>query len=525
MSESESDPELESEQSEQSEQLDDSEDEKEPEPWEELEAYLGEPPPDELRALWKAQLSGDPFFTRSTFGEVRFVTKMPRGAKHYLLSTDGDAWEQMFADIVWIAQEADGALIGYYRPGASSLATAPIVYLDNEGQLEISARSLLDHFAARDPFLAFVRAAGLPMTLGARELGDQPSLAERLNELVHAGQAERTGAVRPLDPAPRFVSLRDGRVVLVCVNDAAISAGWSNSVAFLFDPETTTFERLPDTPIRVGLTDAGAGQLPDGRAVFVVGRELRCLSLDLDTRTWTVSAEEPCDADLWGAVIVEGSVLVRTDSNSYLYDPVGDTWTTTSIEGDVRTEQVRMVSLPDGALAIGGIDNDYTAQATCTRFHASTKTWAPACDLPLADRNSHAVTLPNGRVLVAFYEAGEPGWTIYDPTRDTWSEVVIDELAVGPMTRLPDGRIAFFGRGPAVWDQGTITQVGDVARRSDGHAFALPDGRVLLVGDTLTANIVREPELWDSRTGEGSAIPGFEKQRAKQLAFRDDDDD
>lgn len=57
------------------------------------------------------------------------------------------AYGRMFRQVAFIGREAEGGLIGYWlRDGVTSVAEAPIIVLDSEGQFACTAVTSPDHF-------------------------------------------------------------------------------------------------------------------------------------------------------------------------------------------------------------------------------------------------------------------------------------------------------------------------------------------------------------------------------------------
>lgn len=107
------------------------------------------------------------FFGSPTYGEVTLTSK-PRGVKAYVSSENGRVWKRLFANIVWLAEEADGGLVGYWKTARA------IVYLDNEGSLRLTGTTLMDHFAYISDgdvadVVAFCKRAKLPLPKGKRD--------------------------------------------------------------------------------------------------------------------------------------------------------------------------------------------------------------------------------------------------------------------------------------------------------------------------------------------------------------------
>ena len=102
------------------------------------------------------------FYRDPSFGEVRFLKAGQRPA----MAKTERALPWAAAD--WVAEEADGAAIGWLRLPGVAAAQAPVVTLSNEGSLAVTGLALVDHFATiagpgadLEPLLAFCRKHAL----------------------------------------------------------------------------------------------------------------------------------------------------------------------------------------------------------------------------------------------------------------------------------------------------------------------------------------------------------------------------
>lgn len=165
----------------------------------------GREPPPCLRALWEEQLSNKSraFFGRALAGEVHLLTKKSEEVHDYLSSADAEIWEAMFEEICWVAEEASGAILGYFHGGKKDLGKAPAIVLDNEGQLRIGGRNFYDHFLGRaeemalddeesqaelDRVKAWVKANTKQKPLTHKQRVRLPSPAKRFKELYEAAK-------------------------------------------------------------------------------------------------------------------------------------------------------------------------------------------------------------------------------------------------------------------------------------------------------------------------------------------------
>ena len=112
--------------------------------------------PEALKALWKEKLQGNAFLESWQFGGARLIDEYPEDiffgytAEFIGSQKDGDAWSQMFEEIGFFAMEEEGGLIGlwFYSNEIDSIS-APVIQLDNEGQLEVLSRNIRDYPAMK----------------------------------------------------------------------------------------------------------------------------------------------------------------------------------------------------------------------------------------------------------------------------------------------------------------------------------------------------------------------------------------
>jgi len=167
--------------------------------------------PEPLKALWKEKLSGSIFLEEWPFGMATLIESYPEDIFHGYSAEfigskkDGEAWKRMFEEIGFFAMEDDGGLIGlwFYSESIDS-NTAPVIQLDNEGQLEVISKNIRDYPAAKawwdaegDDFLKaydVVKAWSIKHNLGnlieASKLGEEmnfyPDPNERFEEYYEA---------------------------------------------------------------------------------------------------------------------------------------------------------------------------------------------------------------------------------------------------------------------------------------------------------------------------------------------------
>jgi hypothetical protein len=142
---------------------------------------LAPPPgvPAELAALRREQSEREtPFYADpQVVGDWAItLTDDPAGAHDGYLDAPevGAGYARFFEDVLWIGEDEEGNLIGYWKAGADTFVGAPVIRLDNEGVCEVVAPTVVDYFAeqiddttGRDTpeLVDFCRRAGLPLPL------------------------------------------------------------------------------------------------------------------------------------------------------------------------------------------------------------------------------------------------------------------------------------------------------------------------------------------------------------------------
>ena len=242
----------------------------------------------------------------------------------------------------------------------------------------------------------------------------------------------------------------------------------------------------------------------------------------LDGRVFVVD-QEACNgmSDLGGPPHPPGP----TD----LLDPATRRWTPADALNATRSGFVA-VRLLDGRVLVTGGDNGWHGSYSSTKlFDPATGRWTATGLLNTARMNPVGALLPDGRVLVAggIYSEGFKGeedffnrtdWPdtrdltsaeIYDPETGRWTLTgsLLDAASAGDAYALPDGRVLVVGHawsseqlGAEIYDpmRGTWSVAGNLVRLPGSASVVLPDGSLLVIGGT--AEVV-EPD------GNSSHIP------------------
>jgi hypothetical protein len=259
------------------------------------------------------------------------------------------------------------------------------------------------------------------------------------------------------------------------------------------------------------------------------------------TATWTATGSMiEARSDFTATRLADGKVLVAGGhmgvnisspgmATAELYDPATGTWTAT---GRMLTGRSRLSAtlLPDGKVLVAGGNVDSSASlgarcclASAELYDPSTGTWSATGSM-IDARVAHTATLLlDGRVLVAAGDSahinGEPGAELYDPISGSWTAtgtMKVDGLYGQTAALLANGKVLVVGghngnAAPELYDpsSGSWSALDCAVGSPDGEgrcgnpgvwgtATPLPDGRVLVTGDSLGA------ALYDSGAGTWS---------------------
>ena len=311
-------------------------------------------------------------------------------------------------------------------------------------------------------------------------------------------------------PAPQLhgnllvpVLLPDGRAI---VSGSANPCGSTGSFQ-IFDPVAQRWTH--PAAIYRGLAPTAGVALADGRVLFTGSTcrshlpQVSAAIYDPQTGTWTEAGSPSYFSDpgytlilLNTGDVLEANPSMAGDDTYYALFTLRDkTWRTEHSPLDNRNGIV-LVTLSDGTLlAIGGAQQtggNTFPFADSYAYKAQTGAWITRAALSQPLAFAAAAVLADGRVLVAggvSQSTTSEFAALYDPRADRW-------LAARPLLQ-PVGA--------------SVSAVGLPDPTAGAQAFALPDGRALIIGGGLT------PELFDpgdraavaqSRTGAASPITG-----------------
>ena len=349
------------------------------------------------------------------------------------------------------------------------------------------------------------------------------ALVALLGASVSAGATWTTGPAM-LDPTSGAGAalLGDGTVLVAGGNSASPGL----AVNERFDPVAGSWSAV------AGMNHQRSGlvlvPLHDGSALAVGGDDNGVFPIaeryDPSADAWTVT-EPPSGGGRgdYPAVVVlpDGRVVSIggghydiADNDTSIYDPATNQWTTPVdypyfVRGNAATVLAdgRVLSA-GGSASLGDLGEKQLDDVFV--FDVATSTWLPVARLPAPRVGAVAVTLPDGRVLLAGGNP-DPSALLYDVGADRWTAAGLLPAGADPsaLVLLPDGRVLAVGgvdpgtgtTSAALFDPATNgwTDAGPLlAQRGDGFtATLLPDGRVLVAGGELpNGTILSSTEIW-----------------------------
>ncbi|MHB8790919.1 MAG: kelch repeat-containing protein [Desulfobulbaceae bacterium] len=268
-----------------------------------------------------------------------------------------------------------------------------------------------------------------------------------------------------------------------------------------------------------GRTGHSATLLPDGRVLVAGGwEEFDSLLLagaeiyNPANNTWSDAGSMATARGIHAATLLpDGRVLVTGGVNwldtmyasAELYDPATNSWSSAGTMNTPRCGHTATL-LPDGRVLVAGGYNDINSLESTNSvdlYNPATNTWS-AADTMAEGRAEHSTALlPDGRVLAAGGNFGNPlaSAEVYDPAADSWSTAADMNYAsyAHTSTVLPDGRVLIAGGGTDFHNTLGRVEVYDPAadswnnaatmsiNRESHTATLLPDGRVLVTGGAL----------------------------------------
>lgn len=317
-------------------------------------------------------------------------------------------------------------------------------YLDTASRFELASYSFLP---APSMPVVFYSVTGAPLAGGAALVVGAPAGAPGTpNALRYEPGTGAWSAVAWTDEMCRLVPLEDGSVM--CFGTYSTSA---------FEPEAKPWTPVAPIPSTFHACE-DAVRLVDGRVLAV-----RC-EPDESTRihdpaagTWTVVAS-PTNTGRWGTLTrLPGGEVLSTGGNlgaPEVFDPITGVWAPV---GSMVTGRYyhSAVTLADGRVLIAGGDavSGNGPVVAAEVFDPASGVFFSAAPMLAARQHATLTRLADGRVLAAGgLSNGSPlaGAEIYDPVADTWTAAasMLEIHYAHDAVLLPDGRVLVAGRWP-----------------------------------------------------------------------------
>ncbi len=150
----------------------------------------GEPVPDDLAALWRAQMADDTelldAFELTLFDAIDDDLFQGFGVADGVEAPVAAGFDRMAKQICWVAEILDGSMVGYWvGEEQRRISDSPVVVCDPEGQFELGARTLSEYLLdCTDPEDAedFVEVRHALETLGIRvDVEDHEAIWDRID--------------------------------------------------------------------------------------------------------------------------------------------------------------------------------------------------------------------------------------------------------------------------------------------------------------------------------------------------------
>lgn len=490
---------------------------------------------------------------RDSLGELRVLGEgeEPEIIETFRLdATDGERWKTVLDTIEWLFEEADGGAIGRYRKAPNA-----VVYVDNEGQWTLSP-TLIDHLRSKDwddehkaTIESFAKEHGLPapLTKAARKAAvkgvDAPdalvkklakSQAKKDSEATAPKAAAKKGArqappttergPRPLCRMITVTRAPDDAIYTLSPEDfgGAYGEKITRGATFRFDATRASFVRL------AAMTASPYSDEAKPWRGFRFAPE-SCVEGD----AWREKPTFELPIELYN----DFTATRLKDKSWFVVTPVGKS---AFRYADHKIERVatlpharsneRAIELADGRvlLAQGQVNYQTVLQTTIVDLQKQSAIDGP--DLP-GEYGTLFASKGRAVLLHGYPTSSEQPATlsIFDGTRWTHHAApaaLYDEkgsMDLHPLCELSDGRLLLHRWSSLELalldvDARTVEPAGALHVCRGGQGVELPDGRVLIVGGTLFKNIDAEPELWDPVSKQSSALPGYDKELAKQRA-------
>ena len=346
------------------------------------------------------------------------------------------------------------------------------------------------------------------------------------------------------------VLLNDGRVLIYGGFSGALSDNFNPAFprffSEIYDPEEKTWssvERIWEATaafLTSGTLDfnlfifSRGVVLDDGSiaapavAIAGVGGDAALATLNDERTSWTKMSDMPSSRSFASAALLGDGRILVTGGDAAMglglseapttvaetYDPQTNTWQSLA-PMNVATFNHAHVSLEDGrVLAIGGTLDDFISGPGTARveiYDPQADTWELAAEMNVPRAQPRAMTLPDGRILVAgmpphnfLSTSADPAASgeVFDPETGIWTltSPMTEPRTNHSLTLLPDGTVlAAGGNDPRetmyvplasteIFDPAADTWTAglDLAHaRSEHTATLMPDGSVLFIGGVM----------------------------------------
>ena len=301
------------------------------------------------------------------------------------------------------------------------------------------------------------------------------------------------------------MALKDGRVLVI---QGELNP--SLKTAEVFNPATAAWSPTPDMSEK--RSGAAASLLPDGN-VLVVGGAATDQVYVTATNTWRAAKVAPTSVSGATATLLPtGKVLLAggtvgsgTTAQTWLYDPVADSFTAATPLGAPRRGHTATLLRNGRVLIAGGFNSSAGGLLSSAElFDPATGNWAPTGGMRRTHSGHSATLLTDGRVLLVDQTSAE----LYDPSSGAWGPTDVPAYShYDPeATLLADGTVLIAGGFAAAgagnppserWTPATTLQApaqedfGALVVGSATDAFAVTihnTGSSLLLVDAVTAD-------------------------------------
>jgi Bacterial Ig domain/Cadherin-like beta sandwich domain/HYR domain/Galactose oxidase, central domain/Kelch motif/Regulator of chromosome condensation (RCC1) repeat len=300
-----------------------------------------------------------------------------------------------------------------------------------------------------------------------------------------AGTWSNTGNMVTARWLHKAEKLSDGRVLVM-------GGRAGGATTEIYNPATGTFTAGPN--MAFGRDDAATVVLADGRVLNHGGWNgaTQGQIYNPTTNTWTSIATSVPRITHELLLLPNGKVLMIgsytggvSDTTTYLYDPVANTWTASGAMAMTRYN-TRSVLLPNGKVLTTTAPIDGGNTSTCELYDIATGTWSYTGSSSVFHNRHHVGTLGDGRVVAI--AGGTSAMSIYNPATGTWAtgSPLSTSRQDGMVVRLLNGKFLAIGGHNGSTSTNTV-EIFDGPAISGGPANNAPTDIALSVA-TLAEN-------------------------------------